>query len=111
LKDFTAALAFFGTPHRGGNGVAFGKLVVNVASAITGEVKNPLLSILSKDSSQLEDITRNFRSQLEDYHFLSFFETKKMKKPNSALRFIQMVFTPTLYSSSVEGTNICVDSS
>jgi len=91
IKEHTAGIAFFGTPHRGGNGVPLGKVVVNVLTALSGESKNTLLETLAKNSARLEDITQNFRSQLDAYDFVSFFETRKMQKSRGLFRFIKLV--------------------
>jgi hypothetical protein len=65
--------------------------VVRIVSTFAGEARNTLLDALAKDSSLLEDITRNFRSQLDDYHFVSFFETRKMSKSRGIMGLVKMV--------------------
>jgi hypothetical protein len=84
-------IVFFGTPHRGGNGVSLGKTAVNIITAVSAEAKNTLLDSLAKNSEVLENITRNFRSQLEDYQFVSCFETRKVQKRPGVLGFLKMV--------------------
>jgi hypothetical protein len=44
---------FMGTPHQGGSGVAFGKLMVNVASVFMA-ADNRLLQHLERDSELLQ---------------------------------------------------------
>jgi hypothetical protein len=44
---------FMGTPHQGGNGVAFGKLMVNIASVFVA-ADDRLLQHLERDSEWLQ---------------------------------------------------------
>jgi hypothetical protein len=91
LKDNTLGIAFFGTPHRGGNGASIGKIAARIVTSLNGEAENTLLNTLTKDSSVLDNITSAFRAQLEDYRFISFFETRKMEKHGSMLSIVKMV--------------------
>jgi len=47
-KDCTHFVAFFGTPHKGGHGVSFGKVIAGVISIFAGEEKNARLGTLRK---------------------------------------------------------------
>ncbi|KAK4895529.1 hypothetical protein LTR27_006311 [Elasticomyces elasticus] len=49
----TYGIIFFGTPHQGGNGVSFGKIIATVAS-IAIQTNTALLNHLEKDSEWLE---------------------------------------------------------
>ncbi|KAA6415622.1 MAG: hypothetical protein FRX48_00338 [Lasallia pustulata] len=62
IREATYGIAFFGTPHQGGN---FAKLGDIAASIIRGTLFSDAL-------------VGDFRHQLEDYHVLSFFETLPM---------------------------------
>ncbi|KAF8246924.1 hypothetical protein K440DRAFT_319374 [Wilcoxina mikolae CBS 423.85] len=79
IAEATYGLVFFGTPHRGGNGVTLGKCVANIMSAITGELQGSLLSTLEKNSVLNDDICDNFCLQKEEYEVVTFYETLPMK--------------------------------
>jgi hypothetical protein len=69
---------FMGTPHQGGSGVAFGKLMVNVASVFVA-ADNRLLQHLERDSEWLQH-------QLEQYgpisgDFVTKFAYEEYKTP------------------------------
>jgi hypothetical protein len=85
VKESTFGVIFFATPHQGGNGVTLAQVVSNAIIRLSGRstAKNDILSTLNPTSLYAEALTRNFSSQLEDYQFLSFFETKvkRLKKP------------------------------
>ncbi|SLM39563.1 WD40/YVTN repeat-like-containing domain, partial [Lasallia pustulata] len=75
IREATYGIAFFGTPHQGGN---FTKLGDIAASIIRGVLRNPsstFMEALKKDSLFSDALVEDFRHQLEDYHVLSFFET------------------------------------
>ncbi|KAA6414440.1 MAG: hypothetical protein FRX48_01189 [Lasallia pustulata] len=78
IREATYGIAFFGTPHQGGN---FAKLGDIAASIIRGVLRNPsstFMEVLKKDSLFSDALVGDFRHQLEDYHVLSFFETLPM---------------------------------
>ncbi|SLM35514.1 WD40/YVTN repeat-like-containing domain [Lasallia pustulata] len=78
IREATYGIAFFGTPHQGGN---FAKLGDIAASIIRGVLRNPsstFMEALKKDSLFSDTLVGDFRHQLEDYHVLSFFETLPM---------------------------------
>ncbi|KAA6408308.1 MAG: hypothetical protein FRX48_08050 [Lasallia pustulata] len=78
IREATYGIAFFGTPHQGGN---FAKLGDIPASIIRGVLQNPsstFMEALKKDSLFSDTLVGDFRHQLEDYHVLSFFETLPM---------------------------------
>ncbi|KAA6414974.1 MAG: hypothetical protein FRX48_01725 [Lasallia pustulata] len=78
IRKATYGIAFFGTPHQGGN---FTKLGDIAASIIRGVLRNPsstFMEALKKDSLFSDALVEDFRHQLEDYHVLSFFETLPM---------------------------------
>lgn len=71
-------IAFFGTPHRGGNGASLGKVVASIIRRTLWNPANDFMSFLRKDSRLANDLTEEFRHDLEDYYYLSFFETIPM---------------------------------
>ncbi|KAA6413113.1 MAG: hypothetical protein FRX48_02857 [Lasallia pustulata] len=78
IREATYGIAFFGTPHQGGD---FAKLGDIAASIIRGVLRNPsstFMEALKKDSLFSDTLVGDFRHQLEDYYVLSFFETLPM---------------------------------
>jgi hypothetical protein len=53
IKLSTYGIMFMGTPHQGGSGVAFGKLIVNIASVFVA-ADDRLLQHLERDSEWLQ---------------------------------------------------------
>ncbi len=80
IRDATYGIAFFGTPHQGGNFAKFGDIVASIVRGVLGNLKNTFMEALKKDSSFSDTLVDNFRHQLEDYYVLSFYETLQMGK-------------------------------
>ncbi|XEV04680.1 hypothetical protein FSHL1_009967 [Fusarium sambucinum] len=80
IVDATFGVVFFGTPHRGGNGAGVGAAAALVARAILGSPSNTFLEALTRGSSFLAWITEDFSQLLEDLQFISFFETRPLRK-------------------------------
>ena len=78
LKASTKGLAFFATPHRGGEGAGVAEAAANVCSAFTGQPRNKLLESLKSKSLITELSSDQFRHQLNDYEVLSLIERRKM---------------------------------
>ena len=64
-----------GTPHQGGEGVAWGKRLVNVASIFV-KTNDRLLNILEKDSEALQQQLGQYTSISSDFETKFAFETK-----------------------------------
>ncbi|KAK3936743.1 ankyrin repeat-containing domain protein [Diplogelasinospora grovesii] len=79
IKNATYCIAFFGTPHRGANGVALGDIAASIARFALRKATNTFLEALKKDSLFADDLVKDFRQQLEDYYILSFYETQPFK--------------------------------
>ncbi|KAL9116819.1 MAG: hypothetical protein Q9187_006653 [Circinaria calcarea] len=75
----TRAIAFFGTPHRGGNRVDLGRILASIAVHLTGSVKNNFLETLQKNSTIAADIHELFKEQAQRYRIISFYETLPLK--------------------------------
>ena len=71
-------IAFFGTPHRGGNLATLGSVAASIARFTLRNPKNTFLKALKRDSLFADDLVQDFRQQLENYHVLSFFETQPL---------------------------------
>jgi hypothetical protein len=80
IRDATYGIAFFGTPHQGGNFAELGDIVASIVRVALRNVKNTFMEALKKDSPLLGTLTDDFRHQLEDYYVLSFYETLQMGK-------------------------------
>ena len=59
IKASTYGIMFMGTPHQGGNGVPFGKLLVNAASVYKA-TNSRLLEHLERDSERLQQQLRQY---------------------------------------------------
>jgi hypothetical protein len=66
---------FMGTPHQGGEGVAWGKRLVNVASIFV-KTNDKLLNILERDSEALQQQLGQYTPISSDFETKFAFETK-----------------------------------
>lgn len=74
IKDATSGLAFFATPHHGGNEllVSLGSVAAKIASTAGFQKGDNIIEIL-KDGSIFSEILReNWRDQLLNYDIISF---------------------------------------
>lgn len=81
IYDSTKGVAFFATPHNGGNGVTFGDVLVKICRAVTGNVRNDIVEALRKDSNIAGHINRDFTHRAQGLRVLNFVETKRVLKP------------------------------
>lgn len=81
IYDSTKGVAFFATPHNGGNGVSIGDVFVKICRAVTGNARNDIMEALRRDSHIAGHIHRDFARRAQDLRILSFVETKPMSKP------------------------------
>ena len=54
--------------------------MANIVRAITGNVKNNFMETLQQNSTIAQDIQEMFEQQAQDYHIISFYETKHFNK-------------------------------
>lgn len=80
IREATYGIAFFGTPHQGGNFAKLGDIAASIVRCVLRSPSNTFMETLKKDSLFSDTIAGDFRHQLEDYHVLSFFETLPMGK-------------------------------
>jgi hypothetical protein len=66
---------FMGTPHQGGEGVAWGRRLVNVASIFVN-TNDKLLDTLEKDSENLQHQLEQYKSISGDFETKFAYETK-----------------------------------
>ncbi|KAF2178079.1 hypothetical protein K469DRAFT_676405 [Zopfia rhizophila CBS 207.26] len=76
IRSATYGISFFATPHLGGNYAALGKILSDIVNATLRNPPNTLVRDLQKSSPFLGRLNEDFRHQLEDYHFVNFFETR-----------------------------------
>jgi triacylglycerol esterase/lipase EstA (alpha/beta hydrolase family) len=80
IRDATYGIAFFGTPHQGGNFAKLGDIAASIVRGVLHNPKNTFMEALKKDSLFSDTLVDDFRHQLEDYFVLSFYETLQMGK-------------------------------
>ncbi|CAO2658177.1 Nn.00g074370.m01.CDS01 [Neocucurbitaria sp. VM-36] len=81
----TSSIVFFGTPHRGAQGIAdIGKTIGSVVNAclrvsqtagLTGVTRTDILKTLTADSESLKDLSLSFRNRLDKIDVVTFLET------------------------------------
>ncbi|KAH0535996.1 hypothetical protein FGG08_007113 [Glutinoglossum americanum] len=74
IKTSTYGIIFMGTPHQGGEGVAWGQRLVNVASIFVN-TNDKLLSVLERDSETLQNQLAQYTSISTDFVTKFAFET------------------------------------
>ena len=74
IKDATTGLAFFATPHNGGDRilVSLGGMVANIATALGFQKGDDVLETLKSGSIFSEIMKEHWRHQLLKYEFISF---------------------------------------
>jgi len=75
IREATYGIAFFGTPHQGGNHAKLGNIATSILQSVLRNPANTFMEALKKDSLFSDNLAGDFRHQLEDYYVLSFFET------------------------------------
>jgi hypothetical protein len=80
IREATYGIAFFGTPHQGGNLAKLGDIASTIVRGVLRNPSNSLMDALRKDSGFVQSLQGDFQHQLEDYKVLSFYETLPMGK-------------------------------
>ncbi|KAF2651873.1 hypothetical protein K491DRAFT_75781 [Lophiostoma macrostomum CBS 122681] len=78
IRSATHGIAFFATPHMGGNYAAFMKIVSKIVNHVARNSPNTLVEDLQKPSGPygfIAKLNEDFQHQLEDYYFVNFFES------------------------------------
>jgi hypothetical protein len=78
IREATYGIAFFGTPHQGGKLAKLGDIAATIVRGVLRNPSNLFMEALKKDSLFVESLQSAFQHQLEDYHVLSFYETRPM---------------------------------
>ena len=74
LKNSTAGVMFFGTPHRGSEHIKYGSVLQKLAK-ITAKRDISVIKKLQRDSDTLARLTLESRHQLSRYKVVSFYES------------------------------------
>lgn len=98
IRAATYGMVFFATPHRGGEFVSLGKIAATIVRAVYHNPKNSFLESLEKDGLFASSMIDDFRSFLEDYQVISYYETRPL--PNG---IIVSCHNPGLTSLSIPG--------
>jgi len=105
IKTSTYGIVFFGTPHRGGNGVGLGQVVEGIVKTFTGGGSNSLLQSLKKRGQLSVDLQDSFRPYIEDFKYISVIESR----PKPGLGIIVSEESATLGADMRRETVIRVD--
>ncbi|KAI0121807.1 hypothetical protein F4814DRAFT_406604 [Daldinia grandis] len=74
----TFGIAFFGTPHKGGNNAGIGDVAARIARSLLRNPSNSFMSAIREGSLFLDTIADDFRQLLESFQILTFYETKPL---------------------------------
>lgn len=80
IRSSTYGIAFFGTPHLGGNHAALGEILCNIVNFASRKTGNKLVRDLEKSSQFLAKLNEDFKHQKEDFYFVNFQESKSYGK-------------------------------
>ncbi|KAJ5771963.1 hypothetical protein N7520_002492 [Penicillium odoratum] len=88
IKEAATGLAFFATPHSGGNGIliGFGNVPARIAEFL-GYKKHNVLETLKKGSIFSDGMHEQWRHQLEKYSIISFWGSKDTVVSRDSSRF------------------------
>jgi hypothetical protein len=80
LADAVCGILFFGTPHRGADIAKWGERVANVFQLVTFGVagNDEIVHALRRNSSELNEISKQFQGYLTRIAIRSFYETEKI---------------------------------
>lgn len=76
----TYGIAFFGTPHRGSTYAGIGDIAAKIVRVVLRNPSNTFMRALKRNEPYASELFENFQQQSEKYHFLSFYETRPLKK-------------------------------
>lgn len=91
IRAATYGIAFFATPHQGGNHARLGEIAARIVRLTLHNPKNTFMESLKGDELFSDLLVQNFRHQLESYYVLSFFETRPFKKIGLVRMFIPQI--------------------
>ncbi|KAI0380774.1 hypothetical protein F5Y04DRAFT_256678 [Hypomontagnella monticulosa] len=98
----TRGIVFFGTPHWGSRLAETGGTVAKIVRFFRGEARNNFVDVLRENSLLTEEMRDTFRYIQDEFSFLSFYETKKVKLGGRNWDFIVTKESATLGASNEE---------
>lgn len=78
IKDHTVGIFFFATPHGGSKFANYGKVLGDLATALTNRPSSKLLDTLRSDSHILTTLTKDFSALIPDFQIATFYELRPM---------------------------------
>lgn len=106
----TAAIVFFGTPHRGAKiaetGIALGDLAnallrISKVTPLTGTIRSDLMNTLKADCHKLQALSKSFHDQLDYLGIVTFYERNLTKPLSTLVRILPL----EVFQSSRTSTN------
>jgi hypothetical protein len=88
IKRSTHAVYFFGTPHQGSEGTSIATELLNIGKLFINTNKNKL-TILTRDSEQLQLINEEFLPLRKHLETKYFFELRKTKLPGGSSMIVR----------------------
>lgn len=99
IQRSTRGIAFFSTPHQGGNGAVLADVFSNIGLFLLRNPSNDFLRTLKRNSDLMVKLADDFRNAAKYIHFVSFYETLLVKMVK-ILKFaiVQGIVRSPLYS-------------
>jgi hypothetical protein len=94
IKFSTYGILFFGTPHRGANNVALGRLILGISS-IFMHTNTTIVRQLDRDSDALSQLVDEFLPIIADFQIIFFYETHPTPLIGGTLTLVQRLLQPT----------------
>ena len=109
IRTSTTGLAFFGTPHDGGNKilVLLGSAAARVASFVHLQASNDVIEILKSGSLFADLLGEQWRHQLESYQLVSFWEGKGNIVPKRSATFGLSGTRENIVELNADYSNLC----
>jgi len=86
IPEATCGIAFFATPHQGSDIGKLGEIAAIISKEVNQNSSDSLLESMKKDSLYSDDLANQFRHQLFNYYFLSFYERLRSKETGCLVR-------------------------
>jgi hypothetical protein len=98
IKAATYGIIFMGTPHRGTNLAAWGRMTATIAKAVLVRPKTQLLKALESNSRLLMDLSAEFAHMHSLFRIVNCYEQKETKLPGLLKSAKVMVWSMSLRS-------------
>ncbi|KAK0710048.1 hypothetical protein B0T26DRAFT_755171 [Lasiosphaeria miniovina] len=109
IKQSTRGLAFFGTPHAGGNEtlVSFGSKCAVVVNFVNHSSANDLVGAVKRGSQYADTLAESWKHQLTDYRIVSFYEGIGNIVPRDSAVLGMPGLVETVARIDADHSNIC----